>query len=187
MAVPAARTRADAVRNRALVVAAAADVFAEKGEAASVPEIAARAGVGKGTVYRCFPTKEHLIAAVLVERLRWFTEQARAAAARPDAWEAFVDLLVESAERQAGDCTFSAGLAHESVLPEVISAREAMHEAIDALMARAQAAGRMREGVTSRDVKVLFAGTAQMLRADGNRDPAEWRRYAELVANAVRA
>jgi phytoene/squalene synthetase len=45
----------------------------------------------------------------------------------------------------------------------------------------------MREGVTSRDVKVLFAGTAQMLRADGNRDPAEWRRYAELVANAVRA
>jgi AcrR family transcriptional regulator len=187
MAVPAARTRADAVRNRALVIAAAAEVFAEKGEAALVPEIAARAGVGKGTVYRCFPTKQHLIGAVLVERLRWFTETARAAAERPDAWEAFVDLLTDSAERQAGDCTFSAGLSHESVLPEVVAAREAMHEAMDALMARAQAAGRMREGVTSRDVKVLFAGTAQMLRADGNRDPAEWRRYAGLVANAVRA
>jgi phytoene/squalene synthetase len=62
-----------------------------------------------------------------------------------------------------------------------------MHEAMDKLMARAQAEGRMRQGVTSRDVKVLFAGTAQMLRADGNRDPAEWRRYAELVANALRA
>ena len=45
----------------------------------------------------------------------------------------------------------------------------------------------MRNGVTSRDVKVLFAGMAQMLRADGNRDPAEWRRYAGLVADAMRA
>jgi hypothetical protein len=62
-----------------------------------------------------------------------------------------------------------------------------MHDAIDALMARAQAEGRMRAGVTSRDLRVLFAGTAQMLRADGDRDPASWRRYAELVANALRA
>ncbi|HKG64931.1 MAG TPA: helix-turn-helix domain-containing protein [Solirubrobacteraceae bacterium] len=187
MSATAPRTRADAVRNAERVLAAATEVVAEKGAEAGVPEIAARAGVGKGTVYRCFPTKEHLIGAVLVERLRWFTETAQAAAERPDAWEAFVDLLVDAAERQAGDCTFSAGLSHESVLPEVVAAREAMHEAMDALMARAQAAGRMREGVTSRDVKVLFAGTAQMLRADGNRDPAEWRRYAGLVANAVRA
>ena len=187
MSAAAPRTRADAVRNAERVLAAATEVVAEKGAEAGVPEIAARAGVGKGTVYRCFPTKEHLIAAVLVERLRWFTETARGAAERPDAWEAFVDLLVDAAERQAGDCTFSAGLAHESILPEVHAAREAMHEAMDALMARAQAEGRMRQGVTSRDVKVLFAGTAQMLRADGNRDPAEWRRYAELVANALRA
>jgi len=187
MSAVAARTRADAVRNAERVLAAASEVLAEKGAEAGVPEIAARAGVGKGTVYRCFPTKEHLIGAVLVERLRWYAETAREAAERPDAWEAFVGLLVDSAERQAGDCTFSAGLSHESVLPEVVAAREAMHEAMDALMARAQADGRMRQGVTSRDVKVLFAGTAQMLRADGNRDPAEWRRYAELVANALRA
>ena len=187
MSATAPRTRADAVRNAERVLAAASEVLAEKGAEAGVPEIAARAGVGKGTVYRCFATKEHLIAAVLVVRLRWFTEAARAAAERPDAWEAFVDLLEDSAERQAGDCTFSAGLSHESVLPEVVAAREAMHEAIDALMARAQADGRMRGDVTSCDVKVLFAGTAQMLRADGNRDPAEWRRYAGLVANALRA
>ena len=84
MAVPATRTRADAVRNRARVVAAAAEVFAEKGEDAVVPDIAARAGVGKGTVYRCFPTKEHLIAAVATERARWFEREARAAAADPE-------------------------------------------------------------------------------------------------------
>ena len=183
----APRTRADAVRNYERVIAAASEVLAEKGSDAGVPEIAARAGVGKGTVYRCFPTKDHLISAVVGERLRWFTEAAREAARQPDAWAAFVELLCDSAERQAGDCTFSAGLSHESVLPEVDQAREAMHDAIDALMVRAQAEGKMRQGVTSRDVKVLFAGATQVLRADGNRDPAEWRRYAALVADAMRA
>jgi AcrR family transcriptional regulator len=183
----APRTRADAVRNYERVIQAAAEVLAEKGAEAGVPEIAARAGVGKGTVYRCFPTKEHLVSAVIAERLRWFADAARTAAERPDAWQAFVDLLCDSAERQAGDCTFSSGLAHESALPEVTQAREAMHEALDTLMARAQAEGKMRPGVTSRELKVLFAGVAQMLRADGNRDPAEWRRYAGLVADAMRA
>ena len=183
----ATRTRADAVRNYERVLEAAAAVLADKGAEAAVPEIAARAGGGKGTVYRCFPTKEHLISAVIGERLRSFADAARAAAERPDAWEAFVDLLCDSAERQAVDCTFAAGLAHESTLPEVAEARAAMNAAIDALMARAQAQGRMREGVTSHEVKVLFAGTAQMLRAEGNRDPAAWRRYAGLVADALRA
>jgi len=181
------RTRADAVRNYERVLAAAAEVLAEKGAEAGVPEIAARAGVGKGTVYRCFPTKEHLVSAVVGERLRWFTDAARAAAERPDAWEAFVELLCDSAERQATDCTFADGLAHESALPEVAEARAAMHEAIDALMSRAQAEGRMRQGVTSHDMKVLFAGISQVLRAEGNKDPEAWRRYAGLVADALRA
>jgi AcrR family transcriptional regulator len=183
----ATRTRADAVRNYERVLEAAAEVLAEKGAEAGVPEIAARAGVGKGTVYRCFPTKDHLVGAVVGERLRWFTDAARAAAERPDAWEAFTELLCDSAERQATDCTFAAGLVHESTLPEVVGAREAMFEAVDALMARAQAQGSMREGVTSHDVKVLFAGMAQMLRAEGNKDPEAWRRYASLVADALRS
>jgi AcrR family transcriptional regulator len=169
------------------VLDAAAEILAEKGAEAGVPEIAARAGVGKGTVYRCFPTKEHLIAAVVGERLRSFADAAREAAERPDAWEAFIELLCDSAARQATDCTFAAGLTHESTLPEVAGAREAMYEAIDALMARAQAQGRMREGVSSHDVKVLFAGVAQILRGEGNKDPEAWRRYAGLVADALRA
>ena len=183
----APRTRADAVRNSERVLAAAAEVLAEKGAEAAVPEIAARAGVGKGTVYRVFPTKEHLVSAVITERMRSMAADARAAAERPDAWQAFVDVLVGSAERMAGDCTFSAGLSHDSVLPELAEAKAELFEAMDALMARAQAEGRMREGVTSRELRVLFAGASQMLRAEGDRDPASWRRYAELVANALRA
>ena len=183
----ALRTRADAVRNSARVAQAAAEVMAEKGIDAGVPEIAARAGVGKGTVYRCFPTKEHLVAAVLVQRLEWFTERAEAAAEQPDAWSAFVDLLTDTAEGQAGDCSFTEGMGHTTTLPEVEAARATLDAAIDRLMARAQAEGRMRDDVTSADLRVLYAGFARVLRGEGVLDPAVWRRYAGLVADALRA
>jgi AcrR family transcriptional regulator len=181
------RRRADAVRNYERVVQAATEVLGEHGIDAGVPEIAARAGVGKGTVYRCFPTKEHLVAAVVAERLRWFARLADEAAERPDAWEAFVELLEETAESQAADCTFAQGMGHASDLPEAQAARAEMQAAVDRLIARAQAQGRMRAGVTSADVRVLYAGAAHVLRADGIRDPAAWRRYARLVADALRA
>jgi len=181
------RTRADAVRNYERVLAAASAVVAEKGAEAGIPEIAARAGVGKGTVYRCFETKEHLVAAVVIERMRWFAIQAEEATERPDAWAAFVDLLTDVAERQAGDCTFSEGLAHDSVLPALVEAKERCFAALDRLMDRAQAEGRMRQGVGAQEVRVLFAGMSRVLREDGVRDPATWRRYAALVADSLRS
>lgn len=181
----ALRTRADAARNSARVVQAAAEVMAEKGLEAGVPEIAARAGVGRATVYRCYPTKEHLIAAVVLERLAWTAERVEAAAARPDAWEAFVELLEEMASRQADDCSFAGGMGHATTLPEVVEARAALKASIEGLLARAQEQGRMREDVTPDDVRVLFTGMAHVLREDGVRDPAQWRRYAGLIAAAV--
>src|ERR1700716_3285779 len=101
---PTLPRRADALRNRELVIAAAAAVFAEKGLDAGVPEIAARAGVGKATVYRSFPTKQHLIAAVVCERLRGLERVADDAGRGDDAWGAFVHVLGVAAEAQARDC-----------------------------------------------------------------------------------
>jgi AcrR family transcriptional regulator len=187
MTAPAARTRADAVRNYERVLRAATDVLVEKGAEAGVPEIAARAGVGKGTVYRCFPTKEDLIGAVVAERLRGITAMVEAAAAKPAAWPAFVELLVDLAERQAADCTFTDGLARDSAHVALCAERARMDAAMSRLMERAQAEGRMRADVTNADVRVLFAGAARVLRGDGNRDPAAWRRYGALVADAMRA
>jgi AcrR family transcriptional regulator len=179
------RRRADAVRNYERVVQAAAEVLAEKGIEAAVPEIATRAGVGKGTVYRCFPTKEHLVAAVLTERLRGFARLAEEAAERPDAWGAFVDFLVEIAERTSGDCCLAEAMGRASELPEVQQARGEVETAINRLIARAQAQGRMRADVTSADLRVLYAGAARVLHADKNRDQEAWRRYAHLIADAL--
>ena len=183
----AAPKRADAVRNRERVVAAAAAVFAERGIEASVPEVAARAGVGKATVYRSFPTKEHLIAAVVVDRMAAFERRARELLAEPDAWAALRGLFSENAAEHCADRTL-AGALKAGTSPDLLEAgRRRLWDAVDALIARAKAQGRMRESATSDDIRVLWGGAARMLTADDVDDPGEWRRYAELVIDALRA
>ena len=185
-AAPTRDPRPTRSRNRERVVAAAAEVFAEKGIDAGVPEIAARAGVGKATVYRSFPTKEHLVAAVAVERLEWFPS-----APRPR----------RRARRRRG-VRRAAGRRSPSARPPTARspaawprddaararrrARERPRARSDRLMARAQAEGGMRADATADDVRVLFTGMSQVLRSDGERDPAVWRRYARLIADALR-
>jgi AcrR family transcriptional regulator len=187
MTAVAARTRADAVRNRERVIAAAAEVFREKGDAAVVPEIAARAGVGKGTVYRCFPTKDHLVAAVAIERARWFEREAREAAADPDPWAAFTAFMTRVAEAHCGDRGMVFSMAQGLELPDLLAARADAHEALRELMDRAIAAGAMRADAEPEDLKLLLRGVASSLDAAGERDSAVWRRFAELVVNAFRA
>jgi AcrR family transcriptional regulator len=187
MTAVAARTRADAVRNRERVVAAAAAVFREKGEAAVVPEIAARAGVGKGTVYRCFPTKDHLVAAVATERVRWFEREARAAAESDDPWGAFIGFMERIADAHCEDRGMVASLSQGIDLAELVEARAAAHDALRALMERAIAQGAMRPDADVADLKVLLSGIARTLAAEQERDPAVWRRCSRLVVDALRA
>jgi AcrR family transcriptional regulator len=187
--VPAAarRLRADAARNRDRVVAAAAAVFAERGIDASVPEVAARAGVGKATVYRSFPTKEHLVAAVVVVRLRRFEANIRAAVEADDAWGALVGVLLDHATVIANDRALAGGIARSIHLPELEVARASLWEAIDALLDRARRQGGMRADATAEDLRLLWGGLCRILADEQVRDPAVWRRYAALVAAALRA
>src|SRR3954454_24218526 len=120
---PSLPRRADARRNRERVIAAAAEVFAQKGLDAGVPEIARAAGVGKATVYRSFPSKEHLVAAVACERLAWITELATAALAQDDAGAALARVVVETGEQQASDSALAGALAADIDLPELHAAR----------------------------------------------------------------
>src|SRR5215210_896062 len=125
MAAVASRTRADAVRNRERVVAAAAAVFAEKGEDAVVPEIAARA-------------------AVATERARWFEHETRAAAADPDPWGAFTEFMARFADAHCADRGMVFSMSQGIDRPELLEARAAAQEAVGELMARAKAQGAMR-------------------------------------------
>lgn len=179
--------RADALRNRERVIAAAAAVFAERGVEASVPEVAARAGVGKATVYRSFPTKEHLVAAVAIERLGELERGAVARLDAPDAWLALAELLDEAAARQCVDRSLLAALAAGMSSDLLADARASMWGAVGQLMDRARGQGRLRADATPADLRVLWAGAARVLAADGVDDPAQWRRYAALVLGALRA
>jgi AcrR family transcriptional regulator len=187
MTAVAARTRADAVRNRERVIAAAAAVLAEKGADAAVPEIAARAGVGKGTVYRCFPTKDHLVAAVICERVRWFEREARAAAISDDPWAAFGGFMELVADAYCADRCMVASMSQAIELPELTEARAAATDALRELMDRAIEQGAMRPDAGPAELKVLLNGVARSLAAAGERDPAVWRRYVALVVDALRS
>ncbi|HTE63053.1 MAG TPA: helix-turn-helix domain-containing protein [Solirubrobacteraceae bacterium] len=187
MSIDAIPKRADAVRNRERVLAAAVAVFAERGIEASVPDVAARAGVGKATVYRSFPTKEHLVAAVVLERMEEFERRARALLDEPDAWAALSELMSEKAVEHCVDRTLASALQAGVSSDLLDAARQRLWGAVEALMERAKAQGRMRETATSGDLRVLWGGAARMLAADGVNDPDEWRRYAALALDALRA
>src|ERR1700744_873142 len=106
MAAPVRPLRADAARNRARVLDAARTAFAEAGLDVGVEEIARRAGVGKGTLYRRFPTKEALVRAIFEDVLDDFDAIASSVAREPDAGVAFAAFLRESARMQGTNQAF---------------------------------------------------------------------------------
>lgn len=179
--------RADAARNRRRVVAAAEAVFAERGLGASIDDVAARAGVGRATIYRNFPTKDDLIGGIAIERLRRFAAQAEAACAEPDAGTAFRRLLLDIADTRAQDRVMIDALRLEASVPAVGEARAAAAAALDRLMARAKRQGTVRRDATAEDVRVLITGVAHALAPERQGDRAAWRRYATLIADALAA
>lgn len=179
--------RADAVRNRARVIEAARAVFADAGLDASVDDVAERAGVGKATVYRSFPTKEHLIAGVAVDRLANFERLAVEALDDDDAGAAFRHLLVTMAEVHAADRIMLGALRPITTVPELEHAREATSAALARLMRRAKAQGGLRSDATPEDVRVLLSGISSSLSCEQQHDAKLWRRYANMVADALGA
>jgi AcrR family transcriptional regulator len=179
--------RADAARNRERILAAAEQVFAERGLEASVAEVAKRAGVGKATVFRSYPTKEDLIEAITSERVRRVEQLAKVALDEPDAWVAFKNLLMDVAQQQATDQTQVAALARASNAPQLADARAATYAALRKLMEKAKEQGAMRADATPDDLRVLFHGVTHELADDERRDVATWTRWAVLFAAALRA
>ncbi|KJK33452.1 hypothetical protein UK23_46000 [Lentzea aerocolonigenes] len=152
--------RADAARNREKVLEAARELFASKGFEVPLDEIATQAGVGPGTVYRHFPTKQALFQAVTEARVTAMIESASAPA--DDARAALFAFLSRMAEEAAAKRDMSDAI---TVTPEL---RKSLHAALGALLEKAQRAGQVRADVTATDLVILMKGMLQSLHEGGN-------------------
>jgi AcrR family transcriptional regulator len=176
--------RADAERNRTRILAAASELFAERGLDASMPELADRAGVGVGTVYRAFPDKDHLLGAVIAERLRWLATEIDSASESGDPWTAFTGAIWKGAALHVKDRGFHQCMRASLDLPEVRAARSRVLDAFQRLIERAQHAGAMRDDVVAEDLPMLLAGVG-LSRQDG--PGAAWERHLAVVIDGLRA
>lgn len=174
--------RADAQRNRELILNAARDVFAARGFSVPLDEIAVRAGVGPGTVYRHFPSKEALFEAVVRARVEDLTKDAQAGVNSPDPGDAFFAFL----GRLGGEAATKRDLPDAISLPGGLLAD--LHAAVDTLLRRAQAAGAVRPGVTVPELisvlKGVLAAIGQAGEQGAGRDLAE--RWFAILADGLR-
>jgi AcrR family transcriptional regulator len=177
--------RADAERNRRLLLDAAAAAFAEHGLDVGVGEIARRAGVGRGTVFRRFPTKEHLIAAVVVDRMQQVCVLGRELAADPDPARALFQLMATMVKGAQSDRALFEAVGETFLANEDIrKGHDEIIEVMDVLLRRAQEDGQVRDDVGALDLMMMFKGVCESSRPFHSPDVAT--RQLELVRAALR-
>jgi AcrR family transcriptional regulator len=180
------RLRADAERNRRRLIEAATEIFCERGLDIGVGEIAQQAGVGRGTLFRNFPTKEHLIAAVVVQRLSESVARGRLALQAPDPGQALFDLIDQSiglaaTDRALFDAIGDALLANA----EIRAGHSEMMDVLDELVSRAQAAGALRADIGAVDVLMMIKGICEAMRSFQHVDPDVGMRQLDLLWSAI--
>ena len=179
--------RADARRNRERILASARAAFAESGADAQIDDVARHAGVGVGTVYRHFPTKQALVTELVRQTFRLFTGWARAALeAGGEPFALIEGLLRRIAETAAGDAGVQYALASSDAQAARSEARAEQDELIAViaeLIERARRAGTIRPGIEATDIAMLICG---VVSAMGPRPGFDWRRHLDLVIDALR-
>jgi AcrR family transcriptional regulator len=178
--------RADARRNHERIMTSGRELFARDGPEAQMDEIAARAGVGIGTVYRHFPTKEALLTAMVRERFQEFAEIATLAEDTVDPREALETVMRRSAEAVEGDMGFQLAMMGSNQLEwEGIEEQKAVLAAVvTRIISRAVAAGAVRDDFGFDDFAMVMCGTtATMYFKPGS---ADWRRYLDIMLQGVR-
>lgn len=172
--------RADALRNKKLIVKAAREVFASAGMVASIDEIAQRAGVGAGTLYRHFPTKEALFEAIVIGRVEELVAEARRLIASNDPEGAFFKLISKLAQHGDGhkDLMDALGKQAFDLQKAVPGLLAEMWNAVGQLLKQAQRAGAVRRDVQLSHVQALLSAACAAIeqQVDGeNSDQAVWR------------
>ncbi len=177
--------RADAARNRESLLAAAEEVFAERGVEASVADIARRAGVAKGTVFRHFTSKEDLIASLVCEHLVTLTDAVHRLAEAEDPGAALLEFLTIAADqRRQHDLTYL--MTYSANDARVVAIRDEVHAGVDMLVANAHAAGVIRTDVTGTDVFLLMCAPVHVMDGLSDPPPDLWRRYLAIIFDGLR-
>lgn len=180
--------RRDAERNRQRILGAAGNVFAERGLGATMDEIADRAGVGVGTIYRRYPEKELLIDALFEERIDELAQVGEQALAAEDPWQGLVDYLEAAVAQQAAnrglrDLLLSSTFGHD----RVARARERLEPITAQLLERAQKDGELRPDLAVNDVPLLYLMLGAIVDYTREAEPSAWRRFFALVGDGLRA
>lgn len=177
--------RSDGLKNQASLLKAAEEAFVELGVDVSVAEIARRAGVGKGTVFRHFATKEELLAAVVVTRLQDLIAEGRVRLDAPDSAKALYDFLeLGAAQRQQRGLSF---MQDAYVGNDVIAAaRSDLLTVLDELVERAKAEGELRKDVNGGDVALLMCAPGYIASHIHEADETVWRRYLAIIFDGLR-
>ncbi len=178
--------RADAARNRELILQTARKCFAERGLSVTLNDIAHEAGVGVGTVYRRFADKDSLIEALLATKFEAMNEAAARAADVADPREALRVYLMgvfefRARDRALADAIVRAGKARPSIVLE----RDRLERQVATIISRAEAAGVVRAGFDYRDLPMLTTMVGSVADATRAHDPNAWRRYAEVIVEGV--
>jgi AcrR family transcriptional regulator len=179
-------TRSDSVRNRERLLVAAREVFAEKGHDATLNEIARHAGVGVGTAYRHFPNKQAIAAQFLTDATEQIAQDAQAALAIDDPWQALVYFFDVTAARQATDRSLYESLTglgdyaeQQRIWPQIITS-------VTELFTRAHTAGVLREDAAPQDIAAIFNLLGPAFEMSRTTDGL-WRRYLALMLDGLRA
>ena len=179
--------RRDAERNRQRILEAAAEVFNERGLDVSLDEIARHAGVGVGTVYRRFRTKEELVEALFMDRLGQVATIAEQALAAPDPWSGLVSFMERMAEVMAGDLGLQQILMFATYGRDLVAvAREHNAPLVERLVERAQAAGQLRNDLKQTDIVFIVFVLTEAARLAQAASPGIWRRYLTLILDGMR-
>ena len=179
--------RSDAVRNRASILRAASHAFAVQGSGVDVREIARCAGVGMGTLYRHFPTKDVLLETVLHEHFTEWTRTALDTATTEDPAEALGAFLYDALERQANHRALVEQFAETwDTADGIATCRRELHPVIDDLVARCHQAGALRPGVTGEDISLLLVGLGRIAQlASVQERPTLWRRALQIALDGL--
>ncbi|MFI6347230.1 TetR/AcrR family transcriptional regulator [Streptomyces sp. NPDC050560] len=179
--------RADARRNRERILAAAAEVFATRGLAATLHDVAAHAGVGVGTVYRRFPDKRALIAALFDTKIEELVSTAERAAAIEDPWQALTALLRDLTLHASSDSGLRQVLGNEAPGPDkFVAARRRLAVVASRLLVRAKEAGVVRADLEYVDLAMLWRMLTHVAEQTRGVRGDAWERYLEIVLEGIR-